>query len=303
MFSLLYKLYSLTLTYNFFIISKFFRFFIRYLINVLYPFYCNFKYFRNQNSCKVNVIVSITTFPKRIDKLWLVIYSILNQSIQPKKIVITLSKLQFSSEKNLPHNLLKLIANGSIDLIWADDDLRSHKKYYYVMQKYPNDIIVTADDDIIYERNMLKYLWNFHLKYPKSIIANNACFKTNGIYKEWKNLNYKFYPPSYKVMPIGCGGVLYPPNSLMKDVFDKDIIKRCCPLADDIWLNAMSILNNTLVVKTDYPMHYISIMYKDNDDLYKLNVFENQNDKQIQSIVNEYPHLIFSKSHMEINDV
>jgi len=263
----------------------------------------NYKFGKRTHEKKSDLIVSITTFPKRIDKIWIVIESILRQTLPPKKVVLTLSKLQFSSKDDLPKQLLKLEEEGVLEIIWTEDDLRSHKKYYYVMKKYPNDIIVTADDDIIYERNMLKYLWNFHLKYPKSIIANNACFKTNGIYKEWKNLNYKFYPPSYKVMPIGCGGVLYPPNSLMKDVFDKDIIKRCCPLADDIWLNAMSILNTTLVVKTDYPMHYISIMYKDNEDLYKLNVFENKNDEQIQSIVNEYPHLIFSKSYMEINDV
>lgn len=297
---MLYRIYSKTIGKRD-PFSRLTRLSIKYLLNFFMPL--NYKIGKRTHEKKSDLIVSITTFPKRIDKIWIVIESILRQTLPPKKVVLTLSKLQFSSKDDLPKQLLKLEEEGVLEIIWTEDDLRSHKKYYYVMKKYPNDTIVTADDDIIYERNMLKYLWNFHLKYPKSIIANNACFKTNGIYKEWKNLNYKFYPPSYKVMPIGCGGVLYPPNSLMKDVFDKDIIKRCCPLADDIWLNAMSILNNTLVVKTDYPMHYISIMYKDNDDLYKLNVFENQNDKQIQSIVNEYPHLIFSKSHMEINDV
>ncbi|WP_407497744.1 glycosyltransferase [Acinetobacter baumannii] len=273
--------------------SRVIRLFIKFLLNFLIPI--AYKYKDRPENTKSELIVSVTTFPKRINKIWIVIESILRQTLQPKLVVLTLSKLQFSSKELLPANLLRLEKEGVLEIIWTDDDLRSHKKYYYVMKKYPNDIIVTVDDDIIYDDNLLKCLWEFHVQYPKSIIANNACLKKTRNYNNWENLKYEFHSPSYNIMPIGCGGVLYPPKSLPMTVFDKVAIKEYCPLADDIWLNVMSVLNKTLVVKTNYPMHYIPIMYKDNDDLYKLNVYQNKNNDQIKALECKYGSLFFEK--------
>ena len=37
------------------------------------------------------------------------------------------------------------------------------------MQKYPYDIIITIDDDIIYEKNTVELLYKSYLKYPNEI--------------------------------------------------------------------------------------------------------------------------------------
>lgn len=286
----LFKIYSSLINANN-IYVKVTRFCIKKNINIIVPIL--FSIPNNRKSKKENIIVSLTTFPKRIDKTWIVVESIFRQTTSPKKVVLTLSKLQFSSEDELPKKLLSLKSQG-LEIIWTEDDLRSHKKYYYVMQKYPNDIIITVDDDFIYEETMLEKLLEFHREYPDCVITNLG-LKKNGVnYDNWDNLFYKSSGPTKWIMPFGGSGVLYPPNSLHPDAFDKDLILNVCPLADDIWLNSMTILNNTYVVKTNYNIYLLPLIIKNNEELYKSNVLDNENNKQIKALNAIYPN-IFSK--------
>lgn len=39
-----------------------------------------------------------------------------------------------------------------------DEDIRSHKKYWYAISEYPGMSIITVDDDIIYSSDTIKDL-------------------------------------------------------------------------------------------------------------------------------------------------
>ncbi len=285
---MLYKIYSKTIgkTDPF---SRLTRLSIKYFLNFFMPL--NYKLSKRAHQKKSDLIVSITTFPKRIDKIWIVIESILRQTLSPKKVVLTLSKLQFPSHDDLPKQLSKLEEEGVLEIIWTEDDLRSHKKYYYVMEKYPNDLIVTVDDDFIYANTLLENLYKFHLQYPKSIITHLALQRQGANYQEWPNLLFVAVEPTYNIMQFGGSGVLYPPSSLHIDAFNKDSIKQYCPLADDLWLNAMALLNGTSIAKTDYEIYLMPIMFKDDQPLFKENVLENKNNTQIENIKRRYPSI------------
>lgn len=289
---MLYDIYSGTITKPNSLKNKLIRFSTKKTINLLLPVY--YKVSVRSNAPEVNIIVSLTTFPKRIDRIWIVIESILRQSIKPKKIILTISKLQFSSKSILPKNLKRMIDNNDVEIIWTEDDLRSHKKYFYAMQKYPDDIIVTIDDDFIYEKEMLQYLYNYHIVYPKCIVTNLALEKKGDNYNDWINIFFEKKLPSYSIMQLGGSGVLYPPHSLHKDAFNVDLIRNNCPLADDIWLNSMAILNLTPIVKTDYPVYLMPLIFKENEMLYKENVLNNKNNEQIQNIRKKYNNSLFN---------
>src|SRR5690606_29967954 len=108
-----------------------------------------------------SVIVSLTSFPARINLVHIAIKSLLNQSKRPKKIVLWLGDEFFPhGEKTLPKSLLELKQFG-LEIEFCRD-LGAHTKYFYAFQKYPNNLIVTVDDDIIYPRNLLKVLLNTH---------------------------------------------------------------------------------------------------------------------------------------------
>ena len=42
------------------------------------------------------------------------------------------------------------------------------------MQEFPDDIIVTVDDDVIYYKEMLSELYKTYLKFPKCIVTGRA---------------------------------------------------------------------------------------------------------------------------------
>jgi hypothetical protein len=271
------------------------RYLLRLYNNIIFPMEIMMS--KKQTLSKgEQVIVSLTSFPLRIDKVWMVVETMFRQTIRPDKIVLTLSELQFK-EKKIPKKLLEQTQRG-LEIIWTNDDLRSHKKYYYVMQKYPNAIVITVDDDILYEKNLIRKLLDFNQTYPNCILCNWGSIKAGKEYSKWKNLLFEFRAPSYSTLQIGVGGVLYPVGSLYKDVFRKEIFLNICPLADDIWLNTMALLNNTKIVKTDYQYYYIPILYKDNFELNKINIGENQNNVQINKLLKRYESLLENKFYI-----
>lgn len=95
------------------------------------------------------MVVSFTTYPARLWCLPIVVGSILKQTRLPDEIVLYLSREQFD---NLHNPILRSIEKQGVHLVLVDGDIRSHKKYFYAMEEYPESIVITIDDDIIYEK-------------------------------------------------------------------------------------------------------------------------------------------------------
>ena len=236
-----------------------------------------------------NLIVSLTSFPARIDVVYLSIKSLLNQTQRPQKVVLWLGEAQFpKGEAGLPHSLLALKPLG-LDIEFCED-LKAHKKYFFAFQKYPNNLIVTVDDDVIYPKNLLAVLMETHLTYPHSIVANRvrlmelegANFKP---YRGWKINEVGAQNPSKNLFSTGVGGVLYQPQFFPKSFFDIEGIKQTNCSADDIWLKAGQVVNNIPVAFTDYYFNqFIEIPHSQKESLYSTLVFENGNDQQIIAV-------------------
>ena len=110
-----------------------------------------------------DLIVSLTSYPKRINHVHKCISSLLNQTVEPEKIILVLAQEEFpNKEKDLPSNLLSLIEQG-LEILWYEN-LKSYKKLIPILEKYPNKIIVTVDDDNIYEPNWLDDLYKAYKK-------------------------------------------------------------------------------------------------------------------------------------------
>lgn len=237
-----------------------------------------------------NVIVSLTSFPARIDLVYITIRSILNQTQRPQKIVLWLGDEQFPfREKTLPKSLLDLKSAG-LEIEFCED-IKAHKKYFFAFQKYPDNLIVTVDDDVIYPRNFLNILFKSHREYPDCIIANrvrymeleNMSFKP---YREWTiNRVGRTKGPSKNIFSTGVGGVLYQPKFFQKSFFDLEGIRKTKCINDDIWLKAGQIKNNIPVFFTNiYYKQFIEIPESQNESLFKTNVFESDNDRQIKEV-------------------
>lgn len=281
----LYKKYSKNVISNTFTFKA-----KRFILKKLYNFLA-VQYYKNNQKClngNNDVIVSLTTFPDRIEKTWLVVESLINQTNPPDKIVLTLSLKQFTHGlADLPKKLLNQLDRG-LEIIWTEDDLRSHKKYYYVMIKYPNAKVITVDDDFFYSQGMVEHLLSANQKHPNSVICHLAAKKNGSSYKDWKNMLFQETLATTDIMQYGGSGVLYPPKVLHPDAFDKSKILDLCPLADDIWLNCMTIINNKKIVKTSYPYYLMPVYFKQTKALKDINVGEDMNSVQIKKLKEHY---------------
>jgi hypothetical protein len=111
---------------------------------------CDNELLKNQLQ---NIIVSLTTWKKRIGNIPTVLNTILKQTMSPYKIVINLSSEEFSNkEKDIPEDVLKFIENNkTIEINWVEgENSRQWKKFVPTMLKYPNDWVICIDDDKLY---------------------------------------------------------------------------------------------------------------------------------------------------------
>lgn len=242
------------------------RIFIPYLKRLWYKCDCQSenKFIRNLdiNNCKLNnvkrqekIVVSLTTFPKRIDIVQYAIKSLMIQKVLPDRIVLWLSKKQFP-DQTIPKALTELVEKG-VEVRFVDDDLRSHKKYIYALQQQKeNEVVITYDDDLIYENDSIEKLLALHKEYPNSIICNRAHeIRHNHSeflpYDAWLvRSNEGVQKPSYKLIPSTGNGCLYPYSCMRKETFDEELIKNYAFSADDIWIGINSFLSGTKIVRT-----------------------------------------------------
>jgi len=248
------------------------------------------------------LMVSITSFQQRMYDIHFALYSLLNQSLKPNGVVLWLGEKEFpNKEDDLPQSVLSLKNNG-LTIKWCKD-IGPYTKLIPALKEFPDDIIVTADDDIYYPRNWLELLYNAYLKEPQYIHCHRAHRIT---FDEYKNIN-KYSQWTAEVSNVdlsfcnfitGSGGILYPPKSFYKDVLNEQLFLKLSPTADDIWFWAMAVLNNTKinVIKNNIAiLHFTNIEREfglsGDITLSQKNNIGGGNDKQLKNIFNHYPDL------------
>lgn len=241
-------------------------------------------YFENQQ-----VIVSLTTFGKRLYEVYLTIESIMQQTAKPNRIVLWLADdLQ---EKETPQ-ILKLQARRGLEIKYCKD-IKSYKKLIPSLKLYPNDFIITIDDDIIYEYDMIENLLASYKVAPGFVYANRVRRMSMedgaiGNYRSWTIMD-KPMEDSPLNIPTGVGGVLYPPHCFTEEVFNEEVFINICGRADDIWFKAMCMLNGTQsrLALIHTPVYYENESVQD-VALYNTNVGNADNDKQLVAVFEKY---------------
>ena len=244
------------------------------------------KPYKQSNVVKKGLIVSLTSFPARIEDVEIVIRCLKRQTILPEKILLWLSRKQFVTDDSIPQELIDL-QDEIFEIILVEDDFRSHKKYYYACKNYPDNTIITCDDDQFYDPKMIERLLNNSASHPGCIIANKTSHiqhNNDGTLKSYIDWIENTDPSLTKnLLQIGLGGVLYPPHCMHDLLLREDLFFRLAPFADDIWLNTMARLKKTKIIQSD-PVFLTLPISRHTESLADLNVGENMNDKQIRNI-------------------
>lgn len=263
-------------------------------------FYYRIPYFRKgigSEKRDKKVIISLTTIPSRLGKVWLTTESLLRQSEKPDKIILWLAEDEFWGIE-IPIELEKQKKRG-LEIRYCKD-LKSYKKFYYTMLEYRNGYVLTVDDDFIYSDRLLAEMMDASACYPDCIICNHAHkIRTdkNGIfpYLRWiryENRKIKEDNPSFQNFFVGCGGVLFPVWLLDREIFRKDIFMKIAPTADDVWLNFNAWHSKVKIVMTKGILGYMIPIHSSSDQgLYLKNTVEKtetcecENDFQIRNVL------------------
>lgn len=238
------------------------------------------------------MVVSLTSFPRRINYVWLVIETMLCQTYKPSAIVLWLSKVQFPNEmEDLPQSLLNQTKRG-LQIRFVEGDVRSHKKYFYAFHEFRDKYVVTIDDDLFFPTYFLDSMIKCKEKYKDDVIASY------GSHFEWNKteghlvLQDKCAEPNISMNDVTFGtggGTLFEPSKFIDVMDDLETIVELCPTEDDMYLNAlMKAKGLNVTFHMNGPL--LNIRITNNYTLMQYNGtvgdLSSNNTKQVNNIVN-----------------
>ncbi len=238
------------------------------------------------------IIISMTTHGRRLYDVCYTIESLMQQTCQANRIILWIDPVTMSQK--LPVALKKQMKRGLE--IYETPDIRSYTKLIPALKAFPDASIITVDDDIIYDFDLIERMIIAHQSSPDSICAcriHSMEFDNKGNllpYHKWC-FNKSSIPKRH--FAIGVGGVLYPSESLGAEVLNEKVFREICPTADDVWFNAMAKLNGIPIVKVETRNlkgeDYIYNPAVQDMGLRHINTGKNgKNDEQIKAVFTKY---------------
>lgn len=241
------------------------------------------------------IIATLTSYPARINTAHLAIQSLLAQYYLPDLIILWLCVDEFPNrEADLPTELRTQLAHD-VQIRWVDRDLKPHKKYFWAMREFPNDIIITFDDDLIYRPDAIAELMASFHRYPHAVSAlrtNLITFGPDGTrrpYHEWIYEVGHFHPQlkgacSHRLFATTGAGTLFPPHILPRETFDEQTIRKLCPIADDLWLKVAELYADIPVAAASIQQLLVYIPGTQDVALCLQNIDAGKNDKQLEAV-------------------
>ena len=205
------------------------------------------------------IIVSLTSFPARINSVWLVVDSLFSQTYRPAKILLVLTKDEFpAGMEGVPKSLKRFLDKG-LEIVFTEQNLRPHNKYYYALNTYRDRNIITVDDDLYYWSDTIQRLMELHRQHPDCVCGNSVLrINMNSDRFEFEHLQTN--DVSFSNLAQGVCGVLYPMNFRSEELFNIDSINRMSLTADDQWLKAQGMLMKINVASGEGYFHPLMLV-------------------------------------------
>jgi len=234
------------------------------------------------------LVISLTSYPARFDKLPLTIKCLLTQSMAADHVILWVAH---GDKSALTQDILDLQSKG-LEIAYCED-IRSFKKIVPTLKRYPESFVVTADDDLYYWPTWLEELVRAYTGNLDEAICHRAHrirLSKKGLpmpYREWERETQSL-EPSPLIFPTSGAGVLYPPGIFHGDAVKKELFMRLCPQADDIWLYWMIRINSRMARKIGTRRKVRWWQDTQQVALYHYNEMGGGNDRQINAMVREY---------------
>ena len=186
------------------------------------------------------IIVSMTSYPKRITNVSKAIYFLLTkQTVKPDEIHLWLAEPEFPNrDKDLPQDLQAMLNVDNVFLHWLPKNTYCHKRHEYFNMAKENDCIFIIDDDTYYADNLIETVMKKHKEFPNAVISYNVA----SLHKyQGKHILYPVSPVGGPYTNVGRinGNSMFPFKVMPKAVYQAgnlDIRDRCTPICDESWI-------------------------------------------------------------------
>lgn len=207
----------------------------------------------------MSLIVTLTSTSTRLPVLRHTLLSLLDQSHEPDRIVVCISKEAYLVDegvKELPNWFNVMVEKHEVDIHWVDNTGPYRKLVPIYRQAKDEDWIVTCDDDVIYGTQWLASLIQTGKEHPEAIVCGRARRPAKNPWKGRQSyINWPLVPAGTigkNLLPIGIAGVLYRKPLLDQKIMFSDDFKELAPKQDDLWFNlAREIAGTNVVVSLD----------------------------------------------------
>lgn len=238
---------------------------------------------RTEDGRREKITVSLTSFGKRLELVHIAIKSLMVQTMKADAIVLYLA--EEDSRKKIPQE--EELIKAGLRIERNVKDLKSHKKYFYAVQEYSENLIITVDDDVMYDDRLIEDLYAEHLKYPGTVICRRGHRMTKrdgkiAPYDLWEGC-VKTVMPEKGICATGVGGVLYPCGKYREAFLDERGIRKSALYGDDLWLKAIELMwGISTYAIGELPARIIE--GSQDEALYKENADNKRNDTYLDSL-------------------
>ncbi|MEP4545996.1 MAG: hypothetical protein ABJ000_07440 [Saccharospirillum sp.] len=233
---------------------------------------------------RLPVIANLTTIEPRLSFVHVAINSMLLQEEAPERVILWLDE---RLQGKIPAKLTRLTQKAPFEIRFRKD-VGPHTKLVHALADFPDRLLFTGDDDMMYHPTTLARLYKDHQTHPTDIISH-ACRRirrndegTLLPYKQWRYEKPGEHHPD--TLLLGFGGVLYPPGALPQAATDEALFKQLAPKADDLWFKAISANQGTTVRRASQPLKPQKIPFSQKVALRKANVGQDTNRQQWQAL-------------------
>lgn len=238
-----------------------------------------------------NIVISLTSIPERLLKLHNCIQFLFAQRQRAERIVLYLANDE-CSKISIPTKL-KGFQDAGLEIRYVDTNVRSLNKIYHALADFPDKTIVTCDDDKLYPPGWLEGLVRASRRYEGSIVCNRSreiIINADGQiapYRKWPTTQHS--RPSFAVLPLGVGGVLYPPRCLHPEVRNANVYLELSATSDDLWLKIMSLRQGTKCIQVGREAaRYPSIPFWNGRKLSVGNIWQDGNDRNLSRLLSHF---------------
>lgn len=203
------------------------------------------------------LVVNITTTNNRLDLCASTVFSLINQSVSPDAIIVWVSKEPYMSDDgilSIPDWVGFINSKRDILKFKYTKNTGPYRKIFPALREYtPDDVLVYADDDVVYGKDWLKFLHDMFLKNNGDfVVASRVRIKTKNLFSKYKS--YTMFPICHKnslldsnFIITGVGGCILSKKHIKHEYFDNEDYINIAPRTDDLWISKIIELSGSRV--------------------------------------------------------